>query len=174
MTFWSWPINNIHLTGCGPSYTVSPTDRGSNDGPWWSTVVCVRGWVTGVSIHGHRPRTVGLSVSQDLAKFSELVWWGVAVVNHGSPARAVRWPTIRGWQPWVAPATSQNLHFWSVSNMGCYKFPLFEQSTQTRDIAGVISIHHIYWVDIIDRSPELDLRKNITKSKGTTNIILHI
>ncbi|WMV57776.1 hypothetical protein MTR67_051161 [Solanum verrucosum] len=35
-----------------------PTDRGSNDGPCWSTVVHVRGWVKEVLIHGHRPRTV--------------------------------------------------------------------------------------------------------------------
>ncbi|WMV07339.1 hypothetical protein MTR67_000724, partial [Solanum verrucosum] len=35
-----------------------PTDRGSNDGPFWSTIVHVRGWVKEVLIHRQRPRTV--------------------------------------------------------------------------------------------------------------------
>uniref|UniRef100_M1BHZ9 Uncharacterized protein n=1 Tax=Solanum tuberosum TaxID=4113 RepID=M1BHZ9_SOLTU len=58
------------------------TDRGSNEGPCWSTVVHVKGWVKEISIHGDIPRTVGLSVSRDLANFSELVWGGVALVDH--------------------------------------------------------------------------------------------
>ncbi|WMV51146.1 hypothetical protein MTR67_044531 [Solanum verrucosum] len=37
---------------------IPDQDRGSNDCPCWSTVVCVRGWVKEVMIHGHRPQTV--------------------------------------------------------------------------------------------------------------------
>uniref|UniRef100_M1DUQ2 Uncharacterized protein n=1 Tax=Solanum tuberosum TaxID=4113 RepID=M1DUQ2_SOLTU len=70
-------------------------DRGSNDGPCWSTVVCVRVWVKDVSIHGHKPRTVvrstdrGSVYESGLSQFSELGLGGVSVVNHGPAAWAV-------------------------------------------------------------------------------------
>jgi len=41
---------------------------------------------------------------------SQIIWLslgGVAVVNHGPPARAVVWPTVRGWCLWVPSVTSE-------------------------------------------------------------------
>ncbi|KAH0671069.1 hypothetical protein KY289_025562 [Solanum tuberosum] len=65
--------SDVYAPSRGPNIPCQrPTDRGSIDGPCWSTVVCVRGWVGEVSIHGHRPRTVWRTTDHQHGPWSDL------------------------------------------------------------------------------------------------------
>jgi len=126
MTIWSWPINNIHLTGCWPSSTVRPTDRGSNDGLCWSTVVCFRGWVREVSIHGHRPRIVVWSTDRGSVResgLSQIFWLSSGEVFCHEP-RTCRTDRGSSYGPWMVPVSAtcntRNLQSGLFLDTGCY------------------------------------------------------
>ncbi|WMV59262.1 hypothetical protein MTR67_052647 [Solanum verrucosum] len=50
-------------------------------------------------------RTVGLSLSRDLANFQSWVWGGVAVVNHGPTTSTVDPQKIKAVKNWVWPSS---------------------------------------------------------------------